>query len=637
MAFPILVGLLLATPPPAPDAARVEEVVVTGSRSERTREESTANVEVIGRAEIEAAGAESVAEILESHPGVELESTFRGQAVRLQGFDPEYVLVLVDGERAQGRIGGALDLSRFSAGSIERIEIVKGAGSALYGADAVAGVINIITRRPEEPWEATGHLSSGTRGALDLSARVGGRRDTFEVGATVDQHRGAAWDLTPETVGTTSSAFQMTDVVAKAAWRPDRSFRLASKAEYLRRRQEGVADGDTGAVFDRQTLSEQASASVEADRQFKRAGRFRLTAHQGLYFDQYLSDQRGASALDQLQKSRELLTRLAVQQDIAFGTRQLLTSGAELLYEQIRTPRLQGGSGARTRGSLFVQHEWNLRNVRRLRITRGARLDGDSQFGLRVSPKVAARIDPTEATTMRAALGWGYRAPNFQELYLQFENPGAGYRVDGNPTLAPERSRSLNLDAEWRPLAKARLSLGLFRTDIRNLIVTRLAAPGSSGAPTGYNYQNVAAAHTQGLEVGLAAEIVPGLELAASYALTLARDEELDRPLEGRARHRGTFRVGYRAQAMGFAASARGTLVGARPFYESAQGEPGERGEMQRTVLARPYLTLGVRVEKSVWRGLFAFLGGDNLLDAGDERHLPIMPRTVYAGLDFRR
>ena len=130
-------------------------------------------VDVIDREEIEAAGAETIAAVLETHPGIEVEPGLRGFTIRMQGLDPEYVLILVDGERAQGRLGGGLDLTRFPADAVERVEIVKGAGSALYGSDAVAGVINIITRRPKEAVEVGGHLSGGSIGALDASAPSG--------------------------------------------------------------------------------------------------------------------------------------------------------------------------------------------------------------------------------------------------------------------------------------------------------------------------------------------------------------------------------------------------------------------------------------------------------------------------------
>jgi outer membrane receptor for ferrienterochelin and colicins len=285
---------------PAPlEVEDVDEViVVTGTRTERKREDSTALVSVIDRAQLEASGAETIAAVLEAQPGIELEPGLRGFNIRMQGLDPEYVLILVDGERAQGRLGGGLDLTRFPAESVERIEIVKGAGSALYGADAVAGVINIITRRPREAVEFGGHLSGGGLGSLDTSGRLGLRRKKFEVLGILGHHRGEGYDLNPSTPDTTASAFQSTDATLSGGYWATGILRIGAKAEYVYRLQEGVGSNPAGALFDRKTQSEQASITVEPDWRFAGGSRLRLTAHHSFYEDQFLSDQRGSDALD---------------------------------------------------------------------------------------------------------------------------------------------------------------------------------------------------------------------------------------------------------------------------------------------------------------------------------------------------
>jgi outer membrane receptor for ferrienterochelin and colicins len=621
--------------PPAPTAPRevhrIEELVVTGSRTERSRAESTAAVEVIGREEIEAAGAETVADILETHPGVELERSYRGFTVRLQGLDPEYVLVLVDGERAQGRLGGSLDMTRFPVDAIERIEIVKGAGSALYGSDAVAGVINIITRRAKDRLEAGGHVSGGTLGAMDVSYRLGARRDSFDALVTFGHHRGASWDLSPDTPATTSGAFKTSNLTLKGRWTPGPIFQLGARGEYLRRDQNGIGGNETGALFDQRTLSEQASATFDPQWRFPGGSRLHLVGHYGLFVDQFLSDQRGSDALDQYQKTREHLAKGGAQLDLALGTGHLLTTGSEVLHERMRSPRIQSGAGERTRGSVFAQHDWRVFERPRLALQPGVRLDGDSQFGVHVSPKAALRYDPREGVVLRASYGWGYRAPSFQELYLAFDNAAAGYMVAGNPDLEPERSRSANLGAEWRPTGRWLLSLGGYRSAIEDLIIVRLANPGAVGVPARYSYENVARAHTQGIEAGVGAELLAGLRLDLAYTITLARDEENDRPLEGRARDRGTFRVSYRHDEVGLSAQVRGVLAGRRPFYRDEDGDGAAE-----THHSNPYATVGARISQVVWKKIEAFVGAENLLGAGDELYLPLAPRSFYLGLDFR-
>lgn len=126
------------------------QIVVTGSRGERRLKDSTVATEVISRKKIEASGARNAAEVLETQLGIDVVPFFGGSRVRMLGLDSQYVLILIDGERIAGRLNNAVDLSRFKVQNLERIEIVKGASSALYGADAIGGVINLITREADK-------------------------------------------------------------------------------------------------------------------------------------------------------------------------------------------------------------------------------------------------------------------------------------------------------------------------------------------------------------------------------------------------------------------------------------------------------------------------------------------------------
>ncbi|MBX7116846.1 MAG: TonB-dependent receptor plug domain-containing protein, partial [Myxococcaceae bacterium] len=108
------------------EATDLMQTVVTAARAERKLQDVVTPTEVINRAQIEAVGAQDLGELVAQHPGIEIVYTFRGAGIRLQGLDPEYVLILVDGERVNGRVGGTIDLSRFSLRDIERVEITKG-------------------------------------------------------------------------------------------------------------------------------------------------------------------------------------------------------------------------------------------------------------------------------------------------------------------------------------------------------------------------------------------------------------------------------------------------------------------------------------------------------------------------------
>jgi len=220
----------------------------------------------------------------------------------------------------------------------------------------------------------------------------------------------------------------------------------------------------------------------------------------------------------------------------------------------------------------------------------------------------------------------GFRAPVFKELYLRFENASAGYVVAGNSELQPESSQAANLGVEYRPANWIWLSVSLFHNAIENLIFPRAVDAGGAGVAQRFAYVNVASAYTQGMELSARLRIVEGLSVEAGYALIHAYDEENERPLEGRAMHRGSLNLRYRHPSWGFEAAIRSSVFGERPFYE-------ESGEEYETTIAEPYATVDIRIAQRLWEHLTLFIGAENLLDAGHPEHLPMQPRSFYGGI----
>jgi outer membrane receptor for ferrienterochelin and colicins len=608
---------------------RLDPIVVTGSRTEHRLSEAPVATEVITAEEIRASGAESVADLLQTHPGLDVSRSFRGAGVRLQGLDPEHVLILVDGERVTGRIDGVIDLSRFPIEDIDRIEIVKGASSALYGSEAMGGVINIFTRPARETLEGEVHASFGSMDAADLSGRLGLRSNRWNMRTSGGWHRIDSFDLDPSDPATSGSSLSELNIANRTEFRINELVQFTGRVGYLRRDIEGIDANPAGAVFDRRNLTEVVSASIGPKLSFTGPpSKLRATAHYSLFRDQYLLDQRGSAALDQDQETREHLGQLTVQYDRLFLGHHLVSVGTEGLYERLESERVQNGTGDRYRGSIYAQDEWTILHSPLLVAVPGGRADMDSQFGSHLSPKIALRMDTHESLTLRVSYGTGFRAPVFKELLLHFENPSAGYVVEGNPNLEPEMSRSGNLGAEYRPANWASLAFNLFRNDISNLIFTETMGEGGAGAPRRFAYVNIASAHTQGFEAIARFRVLPGLRCEAGYALTDTEDEERGRSLEGRALHRGTFDFRYRRPGWGLKATARGSLVGRRPYYEDEDGD----GSDERRV-ADPYATVGLRLEKALVERLVVFAGVENLFDAGDAEFLAIQPRTFYGGM----
>ena len=601
--------------------------MVTGTRTERRLADSPVATEVLTRDDIEASGAENLATLLEEHAGMDVNrSNISGSNLRIQGLDPQYVLILVDGERAAGRVNGGVDLTRFNLENVDRVEIVRGPSSALYGADALGGVVNIITRPARRRLEAEGHARYGTLNTVDATGRVAARRGAWSGAVTGGFHRRDAFDLNPADPATTGSNQNAFTGSLRGEWEPSRRVRLITTAEYFQRRSEAVDGGAGGAVFDRQNLTETASASLSLRSRLcdDHNTALRVTAWYTLFRDQSLRDQRGADVLDAYNETRNHIGQLSAQLDREFNRRHVLTVGAEGYAEFLTAERLESGSALRGRASVYAQHQWTVTTGRPLVVVPGVRLDLDTQFGLAPTPKLQVRFDPHRALALRASYGWGFRAPSFQELYLFFENPSAGYLVEGNTSLRPERSQAVNVGFEWRPARELWLSVNLYRNDVEDLINTVIVG-GSQGESTRYTYRNVDRAWTMGVEASARLRPTRGLTVDLGYTFTATRDVTLDRALEGRALHRWNAGVTWRHARSGVELSTRLAVVGSRPYYPTT-------GD----VVAPPYASWDLRVAKRIGQHVTAFVGCDNLLSAGDADRLLIPPRVAYAGATVR-
>lgn len=627
----------------AGDELRLEEIEVTGSATTAREAEAAGNVEVIDRERIERSGARDLGEVLEEYPGLFVSRSFRGDEILMQGLDPEYVLVLVDGVRVPGRIGGAIDLGRFSIEDVESIEIVRGPSSALYGSEAIAGVINILTRPSTEPLELDlATMGGGGAGGLfDATGRAGFATDDFSARLSGGLHYaepfrilGTSDDALPVASRPTSGSERMQwSLGGDVRWQSDPHTSFDLRIDYLSRRLSGVDRSAGGAVFDRVQLADQLQAVMGASH---RAGRTRIRARMAysLFREQYLNDQRNGTALDDVEDNLEHLGELSFQLDTPLDALRatgdhLLTLGYGGLFQELSSERLES-TGRRARYSVFAQDDWTLIDEGDVlfALVPGLRLDVDSQFGTQLSPKIALRFDPVPQLVLRASYGRGFRAPSFQELLLRFENPTVGYVVTGNPSLGAEISGSLQIGLEWSPIEALRFSLNFFRNDIEGMITTVTLEDGVGG--TVFSYGNVANAYTQGLESMVAVRPIDELVLQASYVFTDAVDATAGRALEGRPGHRVTGYVSFDHEAWELGATARLAVTGERPFYVDANGDG-----VDETTYAPWFVQCDLRAYKNLTRHFEMFVGVDNLFDAGGT-YLTVRPRTFYGGLRGR-
>ncbi|MFN4147458.1 MAG: TonB-dependent receptor plug domain-containing protein, partial [Runella sp.] len=216
----------------------IEEVVVTATRSERPLSTLNMPVTVINQKQIQAMGSLRLNEVLLEQTGIAIVND-HGQGVQIQGFSPEYTLILIDGEPLIGRTAGTLELSRLAVGNIKQIEIIKGPSSSLYGSEALAGVINIITQ-PSPPATDGGirykgdlNARYGTNQTADLSANVNLRAGKFSATMFGNHFRTAGYDLSPEIFGPTVGAFHNNTLQSRLSYDFSQRTKLSISGRYF--------------------------------------------------------------------------------------------------------------------------------------------------------------------------------------------------------------------------------------------------------------------------------------------------------------------------------------------------------------------------------------------------------------------
>jgi outer membrane receptor for ferrienterochelin and colicins len=602
-------------------ALSLDQVVVTAARREQRLGDAVVTTEVVGRREIEQSGATDLAAVLTEQTGVQLQGGHpSGTGVMLQGIGAERVLVLLDGQPLVGRLSGNFDLSRIPTGMIERVEVVKGPQSTLYGSEAMGGVVNIVTR--SAPVGAWG-------GRLTAFGGTAGRRDGL-LNATMSR---GAWsavaDLGLRSVQRAPGRSEVAGALAdradgsvKVRWAPVGDAAPTRWAEATALVLDERQRWQSGALFDfadNRQLGARLTASAAA-------GAHRVTPT--LHLSQFDHLARRSATGTPLAGSGDRQVQRLAEAEVLYAGRVAglaVDGGVEARQEFIRSTdgriRTDDGGDSRTLRSVepFAQvevggGEWS--------VVPGARLTWNEQWGSQFTPRVAARWRVAPPLTLRASVGRGFRAPDFKELYLQFTNDNAGYAVYGSADLRPEHSDNLTAGAEWStgPLyARAQL----FHNRLRDFIETRPLP--SVGTFVRYGYANVEQGRTQGLELE-AGSVLGVVRAEASYGYLDAEDRATGLALLGRPTHSGRLQLSG-TLPLALRGSAAGIFTGATPMQRDDAGAIiSERDAFFR---------VDARVARRLPTGFELVVGVDNLFDRRPARWEGAVARQLYTALSW--
>ena len=454
---------------------------------------TTAAVTVISGDELRSHGIATVSDALRTVSGstvVETGPLGSATSLFLRGGESNMVRVLLDGVPLNAP-GGAVDLANLSTDDVERIEIVRGPASVLYGSDAVAGVVQIFTRGGGAHWEAGAHGGSFGSRSADLRLATGG--------AVADASLSAS-HLSTDGIYAFNNTYRDDVVSASAGLAPDARTTARLTVRYTNALYHYPTDGSGNAVYHNQfQTGAGVVASLDAGRYVAPDLETRLLL--GLTESTGRQDQEpndpadtlGYYAFWSIDRVSRRSADLRLNWHLAPAT--VLTGGAALETEAERSGNVSQSQYGPSAGSLVVSR-WNRAYYTQavadagthVSFTAGLRLEDNEAFGTFVTYRGGVSWH-VGGTRVRAAIGTAFKEPGFLDNY------GTGY-VTGNPGLKPERSRSWDVGL-GQQLGPVSLSATWFDQRFRDLIQYTFAPP----TPSSPNYYNVAAANAYGLEL----------------------------------------------------------------------------------------------------------------------------------------
>jgi outer membrane receptor for ferrienterochelin and colicins len=506
---PLAMALCVAMPALAQQAAAegapaLNAVTVTATMHAQEARTAPASVSVVGREELDERMPSNLMEAVQDAPGVGFDviSTAGRKTLSLRGMESKHILTMIDGKRIAGS-DDVVGHSDYSLGwvpmvAVERVEVIRGPMSTLYGSEALGGVVNMITREPGEQWQTSVLLKAGTQ--ADASGGSFTQQSVYTAGKLNDV-----------------LALKLTGTNARNGDIPNGVMPAVSGLEGVHNQQAGVgailslAQGHKLEFNVLRGNDERFFTTSSSKKGAYRNGYEITRTHADIGWRGQLGGWNGkarayVSDIDTLNTPEPGVDATAAHRlkeqvvDTSFSrgfANHMLTWGGEFRRQGLHHEGLAGGKTRVDQQSLFVQDEWAL--GRNLVLTSGLRLDHHERFGNELSPRLYAVWTPSDAWVIKGGYSHAFRAPNLKQGDPNYVYTSSSYIYYGNGDLKPESVNAFELGASWTG-GPAELSAMVFHNNVRDLISSERI--GKNGNTTLNRYVNVDKARITGLELG---------------------------------------------------------------------------------------------------------------------------------------
>ncbi len=486
--------------------AKLEEIVVTATKTPHTLEDVPVETVLISKEEVENSNSKNVSELLKDVTGFYI----RGENVpgsssylsRLRGFDFDrgYGLVLLDGERVLGGGMGeyGISLNQIPVDLIDRIEIVKGPGSVLYGSDAIAGIVNIITKPiPENPlFTVNAGYGSNKMSLIGVSYGQRIKNIGFLISAQDEKSERGRYSASEDD-------YEARHLLTKLSYEFSKNINVLFGMNYDK--SEWKYQIDEKLRF---------SPSVELtlpDASFLKIKGYWHRLNMDSFSPGYTRRFGDITYTD-----------VEIQYSRPFGKTHLITTGAEYLLRDITASFADKRD---TVWSFYIQDEIS---PKPFNIVIGGRIDNHSLYDTEFNPKASIMWEVSEKTRLRASIGRAFKSPTIRQLYVFFKHGNWWNKPD--PGLNPEVSWGYSAGIEHIISDRITTSLSLFRNDVKDIIVAVGTSEKIDNVPV-RTWKNVREAYTQGIEFNIKALIIDTLETSLGYTYLDTNNEELDKDL----------------------------------------------------------------------------------------------------------
>jgi vitamin B12 transporter len=548
----LVVPVAVAGQAPA-DTVELNPVVVTATRIPTRVADLPVAVTVIGGEQLREQGIRNVADALRAVPGVSVVATnaYGSQtSLFLRGGESDYVKVLIDGV-PQNLPGGAYDFANLTTDNVERIEVVRGPASVLYGSDAVTGVVQIFTRGGRGAARAGVTVTGGTYGssAVDATLSGGGERAGYALGMS----RFSSDGLYP-----INNRYRNAVLSARMHVRPDERTDAALSLRYGDALYHFPTDGGGDPVSNNQHQLERGpSVGIDVGRFFSARVEGRVAADWHRANNQYAIGPNGpADSTTFPFSSSDWVTRtgLDARVNVRLPARDVIAAGVTV-ERQTMTGTTLDAARSRNNGAIYLQLVTH--PDRPIGLTLGARLEENQRFGSYATYRTGISVRVAQGTRAIASVGTGFKEPSF------YENFATGF-VRGNANLRPEHSLSWETGLEYAaPRRTAIVRATYFHQRFHDLIQYSPVALG----PDSVNYSNLADATARGVELDVQGALGAGLSFDAAYTYLGSRDVATDQRLQRRPSHSGSLRLGHAVGSRG-TTSLVAVFTGDRDDYD---------------------------------------------------------------------